>query len=44
LGSPKVASDLINKGFCKNPMGLLCRLFKLTQLAQKESFDDCTAA
>ncbi len=31
LGSLKVASDLINKGFCKNPMKLLCRLFKLTQ-------------
>jgi hypothetical protein len=29
-----MASDLINKGFCKNPMKLLCRLFKLTPLCK----------
>jgi len=32
LGSQKVAVALIKQGISKNPMGLLCRLFKLTPL------------
>jgi hypothetical protein len=33
LGGQKLAESLVGGGFMKNPMGLLCRLFKRTLLS-----------